>query len=850
MSCRSTPANSAATTFARLNSDLNDVQTLSAFHLLRAEAGQTAEPPTRRDWMEHIAAERALIEWHPNLTDARRRSLLRRLDEAAKQPLPDGPTWAALRRIRGHTQTQSRELANRYQALADRLNTDLDTVRRRAAELAAEVDTRRDAPAPPGYTPVGLRSFREARLPLDRQTVYALTRLEQEAAATANRRQPRTVDNRRIIRQAIDSSMARELGYDPDGGRLEIVFHTNPDRVYSYRNVPAEVYQEMLTGSVGRVYHEHIRNNPRVRYPNAAEGEADGFRTQCTGCGQFTGSGHACPTRLRPTTPRPTDRPATPINRRRLRHRQMQARSLADITRRAVPDPISGVVTVLPEVPVLTQETRTGPVSLPVLHFGDRREDHGGTDHYSLDGSITIVRDDDGTLGVDLSTVRCNCADYQRNGRCPHVDTYGRAALRRINPDRASEADVRDAQAAVKEALTQDWMRSARYAEEARRRWARGSEVLYSENPEAFEAAAAAARDRRQSGEAALVYMTEDATDGMLTRESGRGFGLEIEFDLPDLDEEDRNAALRAIGLDLHAAGLTTHAHQRDYHSARSEGYTDSHAGGWAYEEDGSVAGEIVSPIMYDEPETWANIATVCAIVKKHGGEATVSTGSHVHVGAASYDHDIANHTEVTRLVNQYEDVIYRLAQNPDDPYGEHRPLGYCAPNPEVPLSGYQEVRQAAIDHHGHNRGLNLQAVRGDTTDHIEFRHWDATLNPAMIQAQVKMSAALTVAAQRIASEYGTTARPREPLGSHRNRNHDLLGNSRRRLTDEEQAADTATARSFIDTLFTRREDKAQIAGLFGITRWQRRTPYRGYTAMADDGAFDAGDPEDRPHWD
>ncbi|MCA2220435.1 hypothetical protein [Nonomuraea aurantiaca] len=45
------------------------------------------------------------------------------------------------------------------------------------------------------------------------------------------------------------------------------------------------------------------------------------------------------------------------------------------------------------------------------------------------------------------------------------------------------------------------------------------------------------------------------------------------------------------------------------------------------------MAAEVISPILRDSPETWANLATVADIIRSHGGEITTSTGGHIHVG-------------------------------------------------------------------------------------------------------------------------------------------------------------------------------------------------------------------------
>ena len=51
MSCRTTRAGSAVTTIARLESGLTDVQTLSAFHVLRRN-GRGQQPPSQAEWDE------------------------------------------------------------------------------------------------------------------------------------------------------------------------------------------------------------------------------------------------------------------------------------------------------------------------------------------------------------------------------------------------------------------------------------------------------------------------------------------------------------------------------------------------------------------------------------------------------------------------------------------------------------------------------------------------------------------------------------------------------------------------------------------------------------------------------
>src|ERR1035437_7822449 len=98
-------------------------------------------------------------------------------------------------------------------------------------------------------------------------------------------------------------------------------------------------------------------------------------------------------------------------------------------------------------------------------------------------------------------------------------------------------------------------------------------------------------------------------------------FGIEIEFDGGDVD---------AIAAELYDLGLTSSRFQASYHSPLRV------PGKWLVENDLTVTGEIVSPVLTDTPETWRDLQVICATVKKHGGRATKRTGAHVHVGVAS----------------------------------------------------------------------------------------------------------------------------------------------------------------------------------------------------------------------
>jgi hypothetical protein len=656
-------------------------------------------------------------------------------------------------------------------------------------------------------------------------------------------------------------------------------------RTYAYHGVPASVWARMTgEEGPGSTYNRSIRNHSEYRYPSV-EAQDAGAHARCAQCGQWRGASHACPVSAAPVAepvsarepvaepvvesapepvvepvvepvaepvaepvvvPAPEPEPAPVaesvvepvvepepatapepepvVDPTRLPLRT--TRSMYISSRGRVLNGVVGNFTV-PQVTQLRAAAALGPVSFPVRYYGYGRTGDSPFSYFQVNGRAVYDRPRRGVHELVGQDLQCTCPDYQANYDCEHVRNVIAHYRTLVVPASArstaqaplTETEVAQAQRIAEEALERDWSRNAEWAEEARVRHAAAStpEDSYTDNFAAFEADQAAALERKRAGEEPVPFQRENALGGEFTRESGRGFGVEMEFDFPrGMSDRDKRAALVAIGQELHALGLTRVPHQEHYHAIAGRGYTDNHQGGWGFERDCTVSGEIISPIMYDEPETWENIEKVCEIVRRHGGVANMKTGSHVHVGARSVSTETA--TELVRMTNQHEDVMYRISQNPDA--SKHRPMRWCGPNNDPPQGGYSPHGVSSVGS-GHRNGLNLAGVRGGDTDHPEIRYWDGSLNAAVIQAQVKVSAGLVMAAERNAG-LGPSRRNRETVGSHASRLRAVRGSSpRRQLTSEELAEDTATFRSFADTIFSRREDKAQVAALFAVTNWQ-----------------------------
>ncbi|MFC8944124.1 amidoligase family protein [Streptomyces rochei] len=389
-------------------------------------------------------------------------------------------------------------------------------------------------------------------------------------------------------------------------------------------------------------------------------------------------------------------------------------------------------------------------------------------------------------------------------------------AQRDLPPEWGTPEDRSVQRAAAQQVLDEvaaEHQAAATLSVQAREQWP-PNEVSYTEDFDAFQRDYDAARGRAERGEQVVPYMMENATGGLGAREGGRGFGVEIEFDIePGVN---RWEAIDNIGRELRDAGLSRTAEQYDYHSQQRAGYTDA-PNAWRLEADGTVAGELVSPILYDEPQTWQNLAAACEIIQRNGGRASFGTGGHVHVGMHDFDHDVANYTRLMQMYKAHEDVLYRLAQNPAAERNEHRGVGWCHPNP-VPSEGYSAISQIRA-YHGQAVNLN-GAMRGGQSAHGEFRLWDGSLNPSVIQTQVKLSLGMAAAAVR---QDTNASGPRMELGSHREQRRQAGLGQRRRLSGDDWRTTTANFRQLVDSLFQRPEDKAQATALFHETRWQRR---------------------------
>lgn len=857
MSCRSTPAGSALTTCARLatGNRVSDVIVLSSFHELRRNYENKSEADrktyTRAEYDEFLEKQKRRVRENAVYTESQRNSLIRRLDAAASQPMPDQGTVYALKNITPRIRKRSDRLDQFLAEMATKFDLPVESIAQSFKDLEMSA---RGMHNPITYTKENRSLSYNYGLGLSHGAVHAVAVLTDQANAIEN---AEALSNpKRIIRQeipennqeaGIENLKVSEYGQDLRNGRLEVlILDSNGNQT---EHVYTNIYEKISPEEIAKYWAKEIRGNGFYSYLSPASAEVAGHAPNCPTCGQFANSSHGCPIKVEPKT---------------LRRFHTHTAWTPDW----IPVPAYEEVQYKVELPSareLQKAMLVGAVTIESIHQlvpVDQEE-------YLVKGDLGIAQQGE-ELVFDYTKIRCTCSE---TAPCSHLNMMAdlvkarltdpivssrlpitleernfiiQSTLARISApegtviesvlptgrrDRtgspryiAAQARVAAAARRIEEILATDWTRHSDTLAEAMATWQRESELLYSENYDAFKADFDEAVRLRAAndGKPVIPYSRENVLNGLATRASGQGFGVELEYEFDD-SVRDWDEANRQIGNALHAAGLTPRRSQVGYHSAASNGYTDVHTdangrGTWSFEDDGSVqGGELVSPTMYDEPETWEKLEKAINILKEHGAVPTTHAGGHVHVGTGFYQGSPQKYTELARLMTQHEDVIYRLASDPDR--GTHRGLGYTHPCPPVPANGFTMLREI---HYAGRGALNYGNCRGESDDHSEFRVFDSTLDPGAVQAHIKMAVAMTHAAARVA-ETAPTQRPKEALGDHIRRARALR---RTPEAEEHLEEDTTTLRSFLDTIFRRHEDKLQVTSIFANTKWTEGNNY------------------------
>ena len=267
-------------------------------------------------------------------------------------------------------------------------------------------------------------------------------------------------------------------------------------------------------------------------------------------------------------------------------------------------------------------------------------------------------------------------------------------------------------------------------------------------------------------------------------------FGLEFEFAVADASW---------VAAELHARGLCDSAEPVPYHSERQPGF-------WSVEHDRSVTsvfsaddgsapiivgGEVVSPPLRDTREAWQQVATVLEVLRLCGAEVNRTCGLHVHIGAEALrdpqapvhdggdpalrsahepDRDLLPAMSRLAMLSSvcFEDLVFRMASAEG---GRHRGQAFfyrhCRPLERPLQSKYETLADLAgalgLEGSSRRAALNLTNVGDPQKDTVEFRQCNGTLDGRVVQAFVRLCAALVGAARWYPE---AALLPPEPLGT------------------------------------------------------------------------------------
>ncbi|MEN8905414.1 MAG: amidoligase family protein [Clostridiales bacterium] len=288
-------------------------------------------------------------------------------------------------------------------------------------------------------------------------------------------------------------------------------------------------------------------------------------------------------------------------------------------------------------------------------------------------------------------------------------------------------------------------------------------------------------------------------------------FGLEIEFVSGDPN---------AIARDLYDMGICGYDRQVRYHAPSINNK-------WKLESDVSLpsGGELVSPPLKDNPETWQNIQKVCEVAKMHGARVNSrAVGGHVHISADPLDTAKHRWNRFFKSTGSFEDVIYRVS-------GGER--GIVRSNVNHYATSFSQTADRmlrtnfSLNNSGDLMNLTFDASRSDrykminlTNIHdinkpntLEFRSFNSSLDPKILQNNVRIANGIVFASEK--ARFGNTSES----PSMKRRGLILKDQQIRRI----RRPNDLSVRDFVDIAFTRKKDKDEVLKLYSRNTWFNR---------------------------
>jgi len=445
------------------------------------------------------------------------------------------------------------------------------------------------------------------------------------------------------------------------------------------------------------------------------------------------------------------------------------------------------------------EETIMQPVT--VMSHSSTRGYEPVTVRFTGPGRAMVTSGSGNIYNVDTNEGTCECMDHRmRQRRCRHI--------------RAVEEAMGQTAQIVRDAPVTDGAVSpgVREVEDVAGTDAASPEPIEYENDNFFisdmnddEFNAMLEEATRQQP----AYEYENVLNG-----SNTTFGLEIEYRGGDNYAIARELA--ELGLAESADVLTYGRHHR----------TRSSMSKWRVTLDGTVSGEVISPVLRDTPETWRQIEKICEVIKRHGGRIDDDCGGHVHVGIDAVNHSKHRWRRLKRIIGNFEDMLYRLSRG-DLTHLRSRASGYAVSigaalrrlsDRRINIEenegdeGIRRVAQVLDVRNSRYTSVNFANLRScgnpDSPKTVEFRCFNGSLTPSVIQTHVKVAVGIVDAARAARANEEETRRRGEML---RNYNY-----------DENHTSGHSMVKNFLDIVFTRKRDKLAILNRYAQGAWER----------------------------
>lgn len=392
----------------------------------------------------------------------------------------------------------------------------------------------------------------------------------------------------------------------------------------------------------------------------------------------------------------------------------------------------------------------------------------------------------------------CTCPDFEhRQRRCRHIEA---AAIAREEVAQGTfQGSIGDQQVSPNQVISEVSQNEINSEIENLQSESFDDNFFYSENEEVFR------EDLQRLTHEAIPYRYENVLNG-----SNITFGIELEF-----VDGDSNA----IANELYELGICSTRTMERYHSAGTPGK-------WKLERDGSVTsgnrgGELISPILTDTPETWRQLEVVCEVARRHGARVNYETGGHIHIGAdQALDGKRQRWRRFFKIAAGFEEVYHKLSGGEQGRFrGGHYAPSSLAQNRvgitrTLPQDGTLSEYQGIISNisNGKYQSINISPFNSNKRT-VEFRAFNGTLTPGIIQANVMYAAGVIHSAEKSRTKQSEGVTFSE---SSRKRG-EIINNY-----DTNNNRDNSSIMKALDAIFTRKQDKEHVLSVITKNTWDR----------------------------